>query len=87
MTTRIGPMFAKELEAVGLLQLPFSWSGDGEIFFTPAITAEQRAAIEAVYQAHDPTAIGVPREEALKSEIQNAKTLEDLKAILLSMVG
>jgi|SRR5579885_1108394 len=53
----IGPTFARELGAAGLLGLPFAWAPDGTITFDPAISDAQRTAIEAVYGAHDPTAV------------------------------
>jgi hypothetical protein len=54
MAKRIAPHFSDELQAAGLLSLPFSWS-ETDGLFTPALTAQQRAAVEAVYAAHDPT--------------------------------
>lgn len=52
----IGPTFTEELAAAGLSGLPFSWTADGVFIYGDAITPAQRAAIEAVYAAHDPTA-------------------------------
>lgn len=54
--TIIGPTFAAEIEAAGLLGLPFAWSPEG-VTYDDRLTAEQRAAIEAVVAAHDPSAI------------------------------
>lgn len=53
----IGPTFPAELEVAGLMGLPFSWSEEGDIFYSDAITDAQMAAIEAVYDKHDPTAL------------------------------
>ncbi|WP_238880420.1 hypothetical protein [Achromobacter xylosoxidans] len=63
----IGPSFSSELAAAGLLGLPISWNPDGVNFgdvvnldgtvtLNPALSAENRAAVEAVVAAHDPTA-------------------------------
>ena len=81
----IGPSFSKELQAAGLLSLPFSWSIYG-VEYSDRITPEQRHAIEVVVAAHDPTTPVITRQEAKTSEIQNARTVEDLKVILLTMV-
>jgi hypothetical protein len=51
----IGPTFAQEIKAAGLIGLPFAWGQDGNITYGTALTADQTAAIEAVYAAHDPT--------------------------------
>lgn len=51
----IGPTFATELQAARLLGLPFSWGSDGMIQFDEKMTPEQIAAVEVVYEAHDPT--------------------------------
>lgn len=56
----IGQTFSDELAVSGLLGLPFSWSEDGIITFSDAITSEQRVAVMAVYDAHDPDAVPVP---------------------------
>lgn len=54
----IGPGFAAEIEAAGLMGLPFAWSAQG-VTYGADLTTEQRAAIEAVVAAHDPASIGV----------------------------
>lgn len=59
MTTSIGPSFASELEAAGLLGLPFAWSPEG-VTYDDRLSAEQRAAIEAVVAAHNPSAAPEP---------------------------
>ncbi|KPH79308.1 hypothetical protein [Bosea vaviloviae] len=53
--TIIGPTFGAEIEAAGLLGQPFAWSADG-VTYDDRLTADQRAAIEAVVAAHDPSA-------------------------------
>jgi len=50
----IGPGFAEELQAAGLLGLPFSWGSDGDIQFGSTMTIAQIDAVNAVYAAHDP---------------------------------
>lgn len=53
----IGLHFAAELEAAGVLKLPFAWGADGQFSFSPAMTEEQVAAVLAVYAAHDADAV------------------------------
>jgi hypothetical protein len=53
-TKAIGPNFANELQAAGLLGLPFAWEPGGTITFGSAITSAQVTAVEAVYAAHNP---------------------------------
>lgn len=54
MDVRIGPNFQNELDAAGLRGLPFSYGSDGVFEWGTEITAPQRAAVEAVFAAHDP---------------------------------
>lgn len=56
MTKAIGPSFADELRTARLGGLPVSWGADGAISFDDKVTPEQRAAVLAVYAAHDPDA-------------------------------
>jgi hypothetical protein len=51
---KIGPSFGNEVIAAGLGGLPFSWGADGTFQFDERMTAEQIAAVQAVYDAHDP---------------------------------
>jgi hypothetical protein len=51
----IGATFEQELKAAGLLGLPFSWGADGKIEFRESMTDAQIAAVNAVYEAHDPS--------------------------------
>lgn len=51
----IGPSFYDELVAAGLSGLPFSWGDDGSFVFSDEMTQEQVAAVQAVYEHHDPT--------------------------------
>lgn len=57
---KIGPSFSSKLEAAGLLGLPFSWGEDGDIQFDESMTQEQRDAVTAVFDAHDPSAPAPP---------------------------
>jgi hypothetical protein len=52
----IGKTFESELSAAGLIGLPFSWSADGSLNIEQ-LSAEQRAAVMAVYAAHDPESL------------------------------
>jgi hypothetical protein len=52
----IGPSFGMELEAAGLLGLPFSWGEDG-LFGLENCTQSEQDAVNAVLAAHDPTVI------------------------------
>lgn len=52
----IGPRFVEELEAAGVVGLPFAWGSDGSLTFGAAITPEQQTAIRAVLAAHNPAA-------------------------------
>lgn len=51
----IGPSFPDELEATGLIGLPFTWSEDGSFNFAPGFDAGKRSAILALASTHDPT--------------------------------
>lgn len=65
---RIGPSFDDEIRAAGLAALPFSWGNDGDIQFGASMTQEQRAAVQAVYAAHDPN-----RESSRERDERTAK--------------
>lgn len=53
---KIGPSFSGELKIAGLMGLSFSWGDDGELSYSDAMTADEIAGVEAVYEAHDPSA-------------------------------
>lgn len=74
---RVSERFADELQAAGLLGLPFSWGEDGALEFGASITADQRAAIQAALANHDPA---VPRDAPLVRR-------EERTAALLALVG
>lgn len=54
MKKSIGPTFSQELAAAGLSGLPFAWGEDGEITFADEMTDDQKTAVMAVYERHDP---------------------------------
>ena len=81
----IGPTFSAELQAAGLNGLPFSWGADG-VTYSDRITPQQRADIEVVVAAHNPSLVKKTRREVLKAEIQAALTINDLKVILDKVV-
>jgi len=74
----IGPTFSAELQAAGLNGLPFSWGADG-VTYSDRITPQQRADIEVVLAAHNPTDRPVDRKATLRSEIMGATTIAQLK--------
>jgi len=51
---KIGATFGAELIAAGLAGVPISFGGDGNINFGENISSVDRAAVMAVYEAHDP---------------------------------
>ena len=51
---KIGATFGEELKSAGLGGLPFSWTEDGEFWFSDDMTPEQIEAVQAVYAAHIP---------------------------------
>lgn len=64
----IGPSFYDELVVAKLAGLPFAWSADGQFTFSDDMTQEQISAVQAVYEAHDPTVQSV-------SELEQKRTL------------
>ena len=55
INSKYGPTLVKELNDAGVAGLPFTWGEEG-VQFDPSITDEQKVAIQAVFDAHDPTA-------------------------------
>ncbi|CAB3860588.1 hypothetical protein [Achromobacter denitrificans] len=92
MSKSIGLSFPSELQAAGLLGLPFSWNENGEVLFADSMTEEQRAAVMAVVLAHDPTApapVAVP-ETVTKYQacvvLARHDLLDEVDAFFASMV-
>lgn len=52
----IGPNFSGELAAAGLSGQPFSWTAEGELFFSEDASQDLKDAVQAVLDAHDPEA-------------------------------
>lgn len=52
---KIGTTFGEELKSAGLGELPFSWTEDGDFWFSDGMTPEQIEAVQAVYAAHIPS--------------------------------
>ena len=78
----IGPGFAAEIEAAGLMGLAFSWSAQG-VTYGADLTTQQRAAIEAVVAAHDPASLGKP---ALIAHAADARWRREVGGILVGTV-
>lgn len=70
MMKTIGPSFFSEIQLAGLSGLPFSWSSDGTILYAEDMTEAQRAAVQAVYNAHDPNAEPPPEFPTVVSRFQ-----------------
>jgi hypothetical protein len=78
----IGPGFAAEIEAAGLMGLPFSWSAQG-VTYGADLTTQQRAAIETVVAAHDPASLG---KLALIAHAADARWRREVGGILVGTV-
>lgn len=61
----IGPSFSAELEAAGLIGLPFAWTQDGTILGRENLTPLEQSALDAVVLAHDPLKLGPQPEPPL----------------------
>lgn len=78
----IGPTFGDEVHAAGLDGLPFAWGANGAITFGAAMTDKQKAAVLAVYAAHDPAAAVKPKSalDRLDGMLDaHGLTMDDLK--------
>ena len=84
MVKRIGAAFGDELRAAGLAGLPFSWGDDGTFTFDERMTKSQIAAVQVVFDAHDPNT-PAPK-STLTIALENARTVEDLKVILIGLL-
>lgn len=67
--------FVRELQAAGLVGLQFGWNPETGVLRFGAVSAEQRAAVEALAAAHDPSP--EPAEERR----------EDRATALMALVG
>lgn len=56
MPSTFGPSFVSELEAAGLMGLPFVWYPNGTVGYGAELSAEHRATLNAVVAAHNPEA-------------------------------
>lgn len=79
----IGPGFAAEIEAAGLMGLPFAWSAQG-VTYGADLTAPQRAAIEAVVAAHDPASVGMP---ALIAHLKSRRWQREIAGVTVAIAG
>lgn len=77
---RIGPTFAAEIIAAGLMGLPFAWGPDG-VTYDASLSNENRARVEAVLAAHDPDAAAPEPVPDEISDRQFAQALADLGVI------
>jgi len=81
---KIGPSFATELQAAGLLGLPFSWGSDGVIQYRDDVSQDVRDRVAAVLAAHDSTkpapVAPTPRafRQALLAQLDGATRAEKL---------
>jgi len=78
MAKAIGPHFDLELKAAGLHGLPFAWGEDGEINFGPEMPDDKKAAVLALYDAHNPNSTFA---------IDKIKALEKYRADRVLMVN
>lgn len=74
MARRIGESFGAELQALGLDAVAVSWTDDGALMFGAGVPLEQRGAVEAALEAHDPEA--KPVELEIKEEMRAAPDLD-----------
>lgn len=87
---RIGPSFAEELAAAGLMGLPFTWGPDGRFTWDPALRPEQRQQVLDVYRRHDPTRPGPPTKQqrvqaACAAILSDAASPAALRALCLAL--
>lgn len=58
----LGPTFGNDVIEAGLGGLPFAWTEDGVFTGRELLTELQNAALDAVIDAHDPSAMPPPSE-------------------------
>ncbi|WP_427183613.1 hypothetical protein ACL598_17490 [Bordetella bronchialis] len=61
MNKTLGPTFGREIADAGLSGVPFFWDTDFNIEFNDDVPQDERAAVQAVIDAHDPTKQLVPQ--------------------------
>lgn len=84
MSKAIGPKFKREIAAAGLTTVAFSWTPSGEITFAPSVSQEARAAVLAVYEAHDPEAPDI-RDQIEQLERDNPVTPRALREFIIGV--
>ncbi|WAI82534.1 MULTISPECIES: hypothetical protein [Achromobacter] len=72
---KIGPSFAHELAQAGLAGAEFSWSPDGAINYNDSVPQETRAAVQAVFDAHDPETPAPPLVPQVVSRFQGREAM------------
>lgn len=86
----IGPTFSTELEKSGLNTLAVSWCDDGTLNFGDGVSAEQRRAVEAIYDAHDPLKAVVPTVVEMRQArlaLLGAGLLDTVESAIAGMTG
>jgi hypothetical protein len=86
MTKAIGPGFATELKAAGLLGQHFSWQPDGTLEFFADTPPAIVAAVQAVYAAHDPAAAAPPPRQLAPLDFMALFTEAELEAIVAATI-
>lgn len=80
----------KRLQAAGLLGLPFSWGSDGSITFGEAMTTQQRADVQAVFDDYTPPPQPVPAAVTMRQArlaLLGVGKLADVNAAIAAMQG
>lgn len=86
--TTIGPSFAGELSAKGLLTtVVVQWDADGDITYAPGATADQIGQVEAVVAAHDSTKPAVPTQVPMWAAQAALKAAGEYDAVNAAIVG
>lgn len=76
----IGPHFSEELQAAGLLGLPFAWGADGTLTLDPSLTEQQRTAILALVAAHDYTVPATDRDDVRDAYVAAKAAVQTMAA-------
>jgi hypothetical protein len=80
MAIIIGPKFVEELQAAGLLGLPFAWGDDGVIMYDTSMTPVQVAAVQAVLAAHNPSAPATDRDDLRDAYVAAKAAIQTMAA-------